>query len=148
LTGSFTQATLRDRRKFYPAEATTIQEKEEGQVMRVSRRMYSLVSIIMIAGLLAGCAHIPGGISDSTTPINGRKYVKLGHVSRTDSYILLLGILPISGSNSIREVIDAATRARGGDALIDVTVESYFQWWILFTRLATRVEGEAIRFQE
>jgi len=116
--------------------------------MNVHRRFCFAMCVVVAASLLAGCAHFPGGISDSTTPINGRKYVKLGHVARTDSYILLLGILPISGSNSIRDALDAAIRSRGGDALTDVTVESYFQWWILFTRLATRVEGEAIRFQE
>ena len=100
------------------------------------------------AVLLAGCAHVPGGITDSTTPIDGRKYVRLGRVSRTDSHILLLGILPISGANNTRDAVNAANRSKGADALIEVTVESYFQYWILFTRLATRVEGEAIRFQE
>ncbi|MBM4149123.1 MAG: hypothetical protein FJ224_08765 [Lentisphaerae bacterium] len=112
------------------------------------RTCAALTCSLVVIGLAAGCAHFPGGVSDSTTPINGRKYTRLGRVSSTDSLILLLGVLPISGSNSTRQAIDDATRKRGADALIDVTVEAYWQWWILFTRLATRVEGEAIRFQE
>ncbi len=114
----------------------------------MNSRRNRLAPAALAALLLAGCAHFPGGISDSTTPINNRKYVKLGRVAKTDSYVLLLGILPVTGSNTIREAVDAAIRSRGADALIDVTVESYFQWWILFTRHVTRVEGEAIRFQD
>ena len=37
-------------------------------------------------------------------------------------------------------------KCTGGDALIEVTVEGYSQYWILFTRDVTRVEGIAIRF--
>jgi len=89
----------------------------------------------------------PGGIAASTTPIEGRKYSNLGRVVKTDSRIYLLGFLPISDSNTTQDAIDLALKSRGGDAMINVTVESYTQWWILFSRFTTRVEGNVIRFE-
>ena len=114
--------------------------------MPASRTLCKILSVVLLAGFLAGCAHLPGGIAPSTTPINGRTYTNLGHVTRTDSLILLFGIIPISGSNSTPDAIRECISSRGGDAMIEVSVEAYYQFWILFTRLATRVDGQVIRF--
>ncbi len=107
----------------------------------------ALILVSCIAITMCGCACIPGGIAASTEPINGRKYLNLGRVSDTDSKVMLFGIIPVSGSNSIRDAVDAALRKRGGDAMIGVTVESYTQFWILFTRRVTLIEGDVIKFQ-
>lgn len=89
----------------------------------------------------------PGGVAASTTPIEGRSYVNLGRTVQTDSRVYLLGFIPVTGANYTRDAIDKAVRSKRGDAMIDVTVESFWQWWILWTRVATRVEGDVIRFQ-
>lgn len=96
----------------------------------------------------AGCAHYPGGISASSTPLEGRKYSVLGRTTATDSRISLLGILPVTPANTTRNAVDEAAMKAGGDALIDVTVESYYQYWILFSRDTIRVDGMAIRFED
>ena len=101
---------------------------------------------LVVSGL-TGCAMMPGGVAASSTPINGRRYVRLGRAANTDSRVYLFGLIPVSGANTTRDAIDAAVRARGGDAMINVTVESYSQWWILFTRFVTRVDGDVIRFE-
>lgn len=93
-----------------------------------------------------GCSTISGGVAPSSTPIEGRKYSTLGMTASTDSRIAILGIIPISSSNSTRDALEAAIRKVHADALIDVTVETYFQWWILFTRTVTKVEGLGIKF--
>jgi hypothetical protein len=100
----------------------------------------------MVAGILAGCATVPGGVAPSSTPLEGRSYQILGYTESTDSRICLFGILPISRHNSIREAIHSAAKKVGGDALIEVSVEGYSQYWILFSRDVTRVEGIGIRF--
>jgi hypothetical protein len=96
---------------------------------------------------LTGCAHLPGGIAPSTTPINNRAYDVLGDVKGTDSRTLLLGILPISGPNTIQGAIDKAKAKMGADALIDVTAEAYSSWWILWANTTTVVRGKAIKFK-
>lgn len=95
---------------------------------------------------LAGCATVPGGVAPSSTPLEGRSYVILGRTAATDSRICLFGIIPVSRHNSLRDAIDSAARRVGGDALIDVTAEGYTQYYILFSRDVTRVEGIGIRF--
>lgn len=98
------------------------------------------------ACFMAGCATMPGGVAPSSTPLEGRSYQVLGYTEATDSRICLFGIIPVSGHNSIRDAIRRASRKVGGDALIEVTAEGYSQYWILFSRDVTRVEGIGIRF--
>jgi len=105
----------------------------------------SLLSLLVF--LLAGCACVSGGISASSTPLNNKPYHTLGYTSATDSRFLLLGIIPLTGGNSTRDALNKAIKKAGADALIDVTVESYGQWFILFSRIATKVEGIGIRFE-
>ena len=86
------------------------------------------------------------GCSSRFFPLEGRSYRIVGETASTDSAIRLLGILPVSGSNTTRQALDAAMRQRSADALIDITVENYTQFWILFTRTVTAVRGTAIQF--
>jgi len=112
--------------------------------------MKSIIVLIFTAlslSVLSGCVMMPGGVAASSTPINGRDYVELGRASETDSRVYLLWFLPVTGANTIRDAINEAVDSRNGDALINVTVESYSQWWVLFSRHVTRVEGEVIRFR-
>ena len=109
----------------------------------------------MICGLLGmgvflftGCSTMPGGIAASSTPLEGRKYTVLERTTATSNCIRLFGIIPISGSNNTRSAVDKAARYVGGDALIDVTVEGFYQHWILFSRDVTYVEGLGIRFEK
>lgn len=105
-----------------------------------------LTALTLSSLILSGCAMIPGGIAPSNTPINGREYTELGYVKETDSRIMLLGLIPISGSNTIRDAINDAIAKKRGDAMINITVETYGQYFILWSRVATRVEGNVIRF--
>ncbi len=109
----------------------------------------AVLTLIAFTGiLLVGCAHNPGGIAPSTTPINGRSYTEVGPTRATDSYVLLLGLLPIKGSNATAVAVEAAKEKVNADALIEVKVDSYSQFWILFTRNAIEVRGTGIRFKE
>ena len=111
-----------------------------------TRIVARVVLTIVIFSLLGGCIYRPGGIAPSNIPLEGRSYRLVGETSSTDSAIRLFGILPVSGSNSIRQALDAAMQKRSADALIDITVEGYTQFWILFSRHITAVRGTAIQF--
>ncbi len=104
--------------------------------------------LVLIGSLFlsAGCTMVPGGVAPSNTPINGRSYTELGMADRTDSRVYLLGVIPVTGANTIRDAINDAIQSKNGDALINVSVESYSQWWIILSRHVTRVQGDVIRF--
>ena len=115
----------------------------------MNKLMRSFVGLVLVSIILinvCGCVMNPGGIAPSTTPINGRKYKNLGRVANTDSRIYLFGFIPVSGANTIRNAVDQAVASRNGDAMINVSVESYTQFWIILTRFVTRVDGDVIRF--
>jgi hypothetical protein len=95
---------------------------------------------------LGGCIHAPGGIAASNVPIDGRSYHVVGETSATDSSIWLLGILPITGSNTTAAALHQAMQKKDADALIGITVEAYTQFWILFARHVTEVKGTAVKF--
>ena len=105
-----------------------------------------LIAGLASASVLAGCASMPGGVAASTEPINGREYISLGKVSENDSRVYLLGLIPITGENTIQDAIDKAVDSKHGDAMVKVTVDSYSSYWILFAKQTTRVRGEVIRF--
>ncbi|NCC51150.1 MAG: hypothetical protein EOM20_08040 [Spartobacteria bacterium] len=115
--------------------------------MQKIRYTGKIIGVIVLFSLMGGCASMPGGVAPSSTPIEGREYINLGRVVSGDSSIYLLGILPVSDSNSTRDAIDAAIRSKNGDAMINITVDTYAQFWILFTRRVTKIDGDVIRFK-
>ena len=108
--------------------------------------LFAAISLMLL--LAVGCAHTPGGIAASTVPIDGRDYMVLGPAKATSTAVYLFNFLPVSGSSSLRDAKMAAIRSQGADALIDVTAESYSQFWILFSKSTIMVEGTAIRFKD
>jgi hypothetical protein len=104
--------------------------------------------LVLSLVFIAGCAHFPGGIAPSTTPIDGRNYDVLGKVDATDSRVTLFCLIPISGHNSIQGAVDKAKRQLGADALIDVSVEAYGHFWLFWCSSTTEVEGMGIRFKK
>lgn len=113
---------------------------------RVAR--FLLPVLVLVIALLSGCINVPGGIAPSNIPLDGRDYHAVGPVATSSSCIRLFGVLPVSSPNTIRAALDSAIRQRSADALIDITVERYTQYWILFTRHVTSVRGTAIQFDD
>jgi len=111
-------------------------------------RAFVVIGMALFAAVATGCAHYPGEVAASNTPLEGRKDTILGNTQATDTRVCLFGILPISGANSVRTALNKAAEKAGGDALIDITVESYTHYWILFSSDITKVEGIAIRFNK
>jgi hypothetical protein len=119
-------------------------------VVEMSHRARTVARVLLpviAISLLSACVYMPGGIAPSNIPLDGKSYRVVGETASTDSAIRLFGILPVSGSNTTREALDAAIRRKAADALIDITVEYYAQYWIVFTRHVTAVRGLAIQFE-
>lgn len=105
-----------------------------------------ILIVLLLLGLAAGCAHVPGGIAASTHPIEG-PYRVLGPAHASSHAVYLFGFIPLNGSSSLKEARDEAMRSKAADALIAVTAESYTQYWILFRKETIVVDGIAIRFK-
>ncbi len=90
--------------------------------------------------------HHPGGVAPSTKPIAPGSYTVLGKVRGQDCVYYLLGIIPVTGGNETRSAVaDALDKKKIADALVEVTVDGYFQYFIFFSRACTQVYGTAVQ---
>ena len=114
--------------------------------MEKSIKFFMLAAVCSLF-IVSGWARYGAGIAPSTTPIEGRAYDIIGPVKGQDNRVSLLGILPITTSNDIRDAVADALKQSGGDALINVTVENISRYWILWSVQKTEVYGDAIKFK-
>ncbi len=103
-----------------------------------------LVTFTLLLGL-SGCTHYSGGIAASTTPLTMGSYQTLGEVEGNDCVYSLLGMIPLSSGNETRKAIeDAISQKEGATALIEVTSDTYSQFYLLYGRTCTQVYGTAV----
>ena len=102
-------------------------------------------AVLLAATFTTGCMHHPGGIAPSTKPLAPGGYTELGKVRGQDCVYHLLGLIPVTGGNEMRNAVEDALRTKPlADALVEVTVDGYFQYFILFSRACTQVYGTAV----
>ncbi len=102
-------------------------------------------AVLLAAMFTTGCMHHPGGIAPSTRPLAPGGYTELGKVRGQDCVYHLLGFIPVTGGNETRNAVEDALRMKPlADALVEVTVDGYFQYFILFSRACTQVYGTAV----
>jgi hypothetical protein len=105
-----------------------------------------LLALLLVPVLVAGCMHATGGVAPSNVPLEPGTYVELGPVHGDDCLYALLGILPLSGGNETRRAVEEALAARAGaTALVNVTSDTFHQFWLILSRHCTEVHAIAVR---
>jgi hypothetical protein len=101
--------------------------------------------VVFAPVLLAGCSYTSGGIAPSTIPLTPGGYTVLKRVHGRDCQVRILGVLPVSGGNETRRAVESAMgQALGATALVNVTSDTFQQFWVLFTRHCTEIFGTAV----
>lgn len=95
--------------------------------------------------LCAGCIRTPIGMMTSTRPLAPGGYTELGPVEETDCLWYLFSVIPITSGNDFQGAMRDAIRQKSGDALIQVTAETYYQNFLIVSRYCTIVQGIAVR---
>jgi len=109
------------------------------------RKSINAIVAVMCFALIAGCAHISGGVAPSNIPIAPGTYKELGEVTGNDCCYRLLGIIPLSGGNETKNALkNAISEAPGATALINITADTYSQTFIIVGRTCTQVNGIAV----
>jgi len=109
--------------------------------------MRRLMPVLLLASLLmttAGCSRIPGGVAPSTIPLEQGGYTIIGPTAGSDCKVNLLGLIPVSGGNSVREAIDEARNKQKADALIDISIDAVSKFFILWSETCTEVHATAV----
>jgi len=76
---------------------------------------------------------------------------RLGHVRGVAHRHILFGtptynIIPLAWSGAVQRAVDRAlAQAPGSDALVDVTLEEDWFWWVIGSARTTVLEGDAVK---
>jgi hypothetical protein len=118
-----------------------------GRVKAIHPNIVFVLGAALLALGLAGCIRTPRAIAASTLPLEQGKYTVVGEAADSDCAWALFALIPISSGNQTQEAIkDAiASAGNGADALVQVTVDTYYQNWIVVSRDCTEVRGVAVR---
>ena len=111
----------------------------------MTRVFARLLGAVLLCLLVTGCMHTPVTIVPSTKPLAPDGYRTLRKVQATDCAWALFGIIPVSSGNHLYGALDEAIEDGGGDALIQVTSETFFQHFIVISRYCTQVNGIAVK---
>ena len=113
-------------------------------------------NILMLASLaivatLAGCVSSPAGVASSTVPITSDDSYTIVRrdVEGTDTGVFFFG-LPLSRAASGYEAIQDAKEQAGADALVNVTAENRYTYFMIFVGLwweEVAIKGDAVRFK-
>lgn len=116
-------------------------------ILQILRWSMSMSTMFTFAAFLVGCA------SGFTTiaPKPPEKYERLGHATgEASGSIGILGtayyFIPMGLNSRVERAYDAALKSfPGATALIDVTYEESWYWWVIGTNRTVTINGEAIR---
>lgn len=101
---------------------------------------------IACLSLTTGCIHRPAAVAASSIPLEQGEYEILGDANDSDCLWSLFGLLPITTGNQTQNAINEAIQdVDGADALVQMTVDSYYQFFFVLSRDCTQVEGVAVR---
>lgn len=109
----------------------------------MNSRPLLLATALML--LSSGCIRSPIAMMASTKPLAQGGYTEIGPVEETDCLWYLFSFIPITTGNNMQGAMNDAIKRMGGDALIQVTAETYYQNFIVVSRYCTIIQGIAVR---
>ena len=109
------------------------------------RPVLLIICALSLVIFTAGCARAPGGIAPSNIPLAPGGYTPIGRVSASDCKINLFGLIPVSGGNRVTGAIDSALRRESrADALVGISIDHVFKYFILWSSNCTEVHATAV----
>ncbi len=103
----------------------------------------AILALILLS--CCGCLSYPVATTDATRPLASGRYTEIGPTSGTSTGFSLLHVFSFGPSNAIGSARDAALRAAGGAALVDVRARiDHLYFLFLFAIHTTTVSGTAV----
>lgn len=101
--------------------------------------------LAMVFGLLLTTAcTTPGAVAPSTLPL-GTNYVGIGGKETSSSCGYTLLMIPIGFSQPVSDVIDELISSRGGDALVEVSSQSWTTWYLIGWANCFEITGRVVK---
>lgn len=109
--------------------------------------MYPSIAGVLTAAfglLLTTACTTPGAIAPSTIPLS-TNYVAIGEKETSSSCGYTLLMIPVGFSQPVSNVIDEMISSRGGDALVEVSSQSWTTWYLLGGANCFEITGKVVK---
>ena len=113
------------------------------RVTTLSWIRHAIWGVFSVAVLTTGCT-APGAISPATFPV-GDSYVELSNREESSSCGYTILTIPLKNPAPLPDLIDEMIKARGGDALIEVTSYSSQAFYVLGMANCIGIQGKVIK---
>ena len=109
-----------------------------------NRAWQALAAAAMMAACLGAACTRPGALTPSTIPVTNN-YVKLGSPETASTCGYTVFTIPVKNPAPLAGLIDDLIKSKGGDALVDVTSQSTFSFYLLGWSHCMEVRGTVVR---
>jgi len=103
-------------------------------------RCAGLVALLALASACTGIPYKMATIEPDLT-----KYEVLGPATAQGRGFMIMNVIPINQNNKIERAVEKAIQSKGGDELIDISVQETWFWAYVLNSYAVKVEGTVIK---
>lgn len=106
----------------------------------------TVLSIGALALLAAGCVSQPLVLPTQADLSKG--YTVVGPSEGHATGLMLFAFIPIGQNERFVKAYDAAVKSKGGDALIDATIQENWFWGYVLDGYNTKITGTVIKYNK
>jgi len=96
-----------------------------------------------IVAALSGCTGVPYRLAGAE--VDATRYEVLGEAEGKATGIMLFNVIPIQQNDKIARAVDQAIQSKGGDRLVDVTIQESWFWAYVLNGYRVHVKGTVLR---
>ncbi len=105
-------------------------------------RIFRFLCIVISFGVI-GCTGLPYRMA--SVDVDSAEYEVLGEASADAGGVLILGVFPSRLNDKIERAVEAAIHSKGGDELINITVQERWWWGYVVTGYRVNVSGTVLK---
>jgi len=107
--------------------------------------MNRLLVASLIALVLSGCVSMPLNLSVPPNLQEGKDYTVLGEGEGSSVGIMLFTFIPIKQNQRFQNAYDEAVKSKGGDRLMNPTIEERWFWAYVLNGYIFKVKGTVVK---
>lgn len=102
-----------------------------------------LAVFIALTAAASACTGVPYKLASVEPDLS--KYEVLGPATAKGRGFMVLNVIPVNQNNKIERAIESAIQSKGGDELIDISVQESWFWAYALNSYAVEVTGTVIK---
>ncbi len=102
-----------------------------------------LAASVVLAAATSACTGVPYKMATIEPDLS--QYEVLGPATARGRGYMILNVIPVNQNNKIERAVEKAIQSKGGDELIDISVQESWFWAYVLNSYAVDVTGTVIK---